>query len=407
VQSTVQRLFWANLVTSLTPSTLGPEDLVLGARLLTRWGGSGGGGAYYEAEITAVRRGGGGGSGGGSDALLFDVRYLQDGVEERGLTLNSFRLRGDAVDARPLLALLKELGGRLIEAVPARLTAQRSQLMEALDVSWLAPQVARGALDCEAALRLTAVLFDVLSSLEAPARAPRTLAFAAAHASFVRAASAGNGGNGGGSGNGGGGAFIATLPSLFTFLHGALDQLKRDTVNAHLSLLAPQLAGDAGVAFERKRFDEKIAKGITSTQKTELWLTAAVYSFCCAAPPTPPAPTAPLASSTPGTSSAASSAASSAQGQTTANGFSSGSSTTAAATVATVATAAASDSYEQRRLALSLGWSSARNQVVAHALVELLGKDVRWDSPQAAALIPESLVWDAPRLAAVVWPTPP
>jgi hypothetical protein len=43
---------------------------------------------------------------------------------------------------------------------------------------------------------------------------------------------------------------VVALPQLFGFLHGALDQLQRDTVNVHLRLLAPRFAGDDGVAFE-------------------------------------------------------------------------------------------------------------------------------------------------------------
>jgi len=34
--------------------------------------------------------------------------------------------------------------------------------------------------------------------------------------------------------------FVRSLPQFFAFCHAALDQLKRDTVNYHLSQLAPR-----------------------------------------------------------------------------------------------------------------------------------------------------------------------
>ena len=51
-------------------------------------------------------------------------------------------------------------------------------------------------------------------------------------------------------------------------------------MNFHLSRLAPELAGEAGAAFERERFAAKLASGVTSLQKTELWLGGSVPGYC-------------------------------------------------------------------------------------------------------------------------------
>ena len=42
-----------------------------------------------------------------------------------------------------------------------------------------------------------------------------------------------------------------------------------------------------------------------------------------------------------------------------------------------------------------------RSGLFVHALLELLRKDIRWDSDAAAQMIPETLILDAPRLAKV------
>lgn len=169
--------------------------------------------------------------------------------------------------------------------------------------------------------------------------------------------------------------FVRSLPSLFAFLHGALDQLQRDTVNFHLSQIAPKVLGDdGGAAYERLRLDRKLAAGVTSLQKTELWISASVEAFCAqeAAEVKPAGGGAAASDGGVGGSSAAKGV-----------GFPLG--------------------YAARKAALSspsaVGHGPALKALLAFAVVELLAKPVRWDGPEAPHLIPETLVFDAMRLA--------
>ena len=65
------------------------------------------------------------------------------------------------------------------------------------------------------------------------------------------------------------------------------------------------------------------------------------------------------------------------------------------------ATTAASNAGQPSSPAPAVATPPVLRDLVAHALVELLAKPVKWDAPEsgAAHLIPETLVFDAPRLA--------
>jgi hypothetical protein len=138
----MQKVFWAKLVGSLSPAAQGGRDeLVVGALVQARYGGAQG--AFYDASVTAVHADG-----------TFDIRYVQDKVEECRCPLAQFRLRGDPVDARPLLALVAELRSRLERATPPRLSALRAQIADALDAPWLSQMLLRGVLEADGMLRL-------------------------------------------------------------------------------------------------------------------------------------------------------------------------------------------------------------------------------------------------------------
>lgn len=54
-----------------------------------------------------------------------------------------------------------------------------------------------------------------------------------------------------------------------------IDEIKRDIAKIHIQLIAPYLARH-GVAHERQKFAERVAKGGTSTTNVEEWLADAV-----------------------------------------------------------------------------------------------------------------------------------
>ncbi len=340
VQKTMQAIFWQRLLTSLTPTMQNDrDDVLVGSAVQARYGGPQG--AFYAAEVTAV-----------NDDDTFDIRYEEDGVTEQGCQLSQFRLASERVDARPLLTLIDEVRERLERATPRR-SDLHARYREVLDAPWLTKMLKDGSLELASMVRFAHFILDSVEGLEAPARAERTRRFKAAFTEYVLTRPHHPQG---GTLTGGGGVlvqdstpFVAALPQLFTFLHAALDQLQRDTVNWQLSIIAPRLQGSAGVAYERERFQQKVDRGITTLQKTARWIGDATKSFVEAA------------------------------------------------------------DYEERRRYVaaeaSLPTSTASRQIYeqcfVHALLELLRKDIRWDSDAAAQMIPETLILDAPRLAKV------
>jgi len=379
VAATMQKLFWARLVSSLSPTAQATAaDFRVGSAVQARYGGPAG--AFYQAQVTAVHT--------SSSALepSFDIKYAQDGVVELKCPLSQFRLASEPVDARPLMTLVTEVRVRLEKATPRRADL-KAHYREVLDSEWLTQMLRKGVLDSEATLKLARFLLDCVSNLEAPARASRTAQYKDALTAYVTASSSSKQTKEEGSGGGGVAAaaatsaeksgdeepstlplsrFVRALPSLFTFLHGALDQLSRDTVNFSVAMLAPQFSGEQGVLYERRRFSDKLANGLTTLQKTDLWLGASVQSFCEDAPPPPP----------PGTAAGATSREGSAP-----SGF--------------VARKAALSSSTAK------GNTACVRALVGHALVELVAKPLRWDSLEAASVIPETLVMDATSLASV------
>ena len=348
VQQTLQGMFWQRLVSSLTPTAQnGREDFQVGSIVQARYGGPEG--SFYAAEVIAV-----------NDNNTFGIKYCQDGVVEERCQLSQFRLASERVDARPILTLINEVRERLERATPRR-PDLHARYREVLDAPWLMQMLTQGSLELASCCRFAHFLLDAVEGLEAPARAERTRHFKASFTAYVLTPMQSGAWAVGSSDkavvtNGVVTPFVAALPQLFTFLHAALDQLQRDTVNWQLSMIAPSLQGSAGVAYERKRFEEKVDRGLTTLQKTTLWMADAAKSFIEDAPST--------------------------------NG----------------------DDYEARRAALAALTggptvsSDGENKRICercfvHAVVTLLRTDVRLSSDAAARIIPETLVLDAPQLA--------
>jgi hypothetical protein len=365
VAATMQKMFWARLVSSLTPtSQRSASDFVVGSVVQARYGGAQG--TFYAAEVTAVHS-----SSSAAVAPTFDIKYAQDGVVELRCPLSQFRLASEPVDARPLMSLIGEVRQRLEGATPKR-TDLHAHYRQVLDSEWLTQMLLKGVLEPSAMLKLAHFLLDAVAFLEAPARAQRTTAFKDAFTAFVTqpdaAGAAAAGGSGGGSGGSNGNSssseasssispFVRALPSFFTFLHVALDQLQRDKVNFQVSMLAPRFAGEQGVLYERRRFDDKLSKGQTTLQKTELWLGSAVEDFC---------------------SSHEAEAAATGSAQAAGGGV---------AAAGEVLKSVLPKSFAERRNALASASAPFHGPcvraLVATALVDnLISKPVRWDSPE-------------------------
>jgi len=361
LQNTMHTMFWRKLVISLTPPLQSRrEDFVVGAIVQARYGGPQG--SYYEATVTAV-----------NDDSTFAIRYLEDNVVEDKVPLENFRLATDRVDARPLLALIDETRTRL-----ENLTPRRADLIanyrEVLDAPLLKQMLTAGVLDGGTILRLFNFVLDSVQRLEAPARSDRTLAWRSQFDAYIQGLVAANAaanptpnpaaaaGTDGGAGAGAGvevqiGPMVALLPVFFGFVFGALDQLSRDLVNSQLRMLAPQVAGETGIEYERERFTAKLDKGLVGLDKTSTWLTSHAGAWCAEAE----------AGAAPG-------------------GAGGGD----------------SDVYTMRREGLANGLNrNLLRECVADGVLRLVQMPVRLDGPDGAASLPETMAWDGKRLASV------
>ena len=189
VQATMQKMFWAKLVSSLTPATQrDASDFKVGSVVQARYGGPSG--AFYAATVTAVHppptttTTTPGAPQQPPPQPTFDICYAQDGVVETRCPLSQFRLAADPVDARPLLALVDEVRKRLEAATP-HATALHASYRAALESEWLLGMVARGNLELPACLRLAHFLLEAIVNLEAPARGARTEHFKQAFTAYV------------------------------------------------------------------------------------------------------------------------------------------------------------------------------------------------------------------------------
>ncbi|CAM9537003.1 unnamed protein product [Scytosiphon promiscuus] len=73
-------------------------------------------------------------------------------------------------------------------------------------------------------------------------------------------------------------AIIPLLPRAFEFVFSQMEEIKRDSANAHIRLIAPYLARH-GAAYERAKFEARLSSGNISLERTKAWLSSAVEGF--------------------------------------------------------------------------------------------------------------------------------
>jgi hypothetical protein len=350
IAATMQDVFWQNLIRSLTPvKETTREDFTLGKIVQARYGGING--KFYEAKIIKIHNENG----------LYDIRYLQDNVEEYSIPFSQFRTSKDKIDPKPLISLLNEIIKRFEKATPNRIDLHQ-KYHEILDIELLTQMLNNNALDNNHMLKIVHFFLDTLSNLEAPIRSVRTMKWKNDFNEYISNLSSSSSTSDNNEDNIS--PFLKILPSLFTFLHTALNQLQRDTVNVHLSIIANkfhQNHEEEGMLYERKQFENKLNKNITTLQKTNNWLSSTMQAYC------------ELPQSIPSSTSITSS------------------------------TSSSSDSYSNKKSILSSRNAPLHGLLlkdfIEYSILDLLLKPIKWDSNEAIPHIPETLILDASRLS--------
>ncbi|CAN0158629.1 unnamed protein product [Pylaiella littoralis] len=238
-------------------------------------------GAATGAAAGAAEIGGESGQLGEGDEVLVDVRFDEDGMVERGVPVSRLKKRDDPPDFGPLLALLGEASQaiyrvreELVSLTPNN-AALVGEVRAVLSQERLAEMLRDKTLDGRQVQSLLGFIAGRIHALQAPAREAGARAWLQArqktwngfNAQMETAAASGDAL-----------AVIPLLPRVFEFIFAQMEEIKRDSANAHIRLIAPYLARH-GAAYERAKFEARLSSGAVSLERTKAWLSAAVEGF--------------------------------------------------------------------------------------------------------------------------------
>ncbi|CAM9380192.1 unnamed protein product, partial [Ectocarpus sp. 8 AP-2014] len=253
----------------------GLPPLRAGSKVHTRYGSERG--SYYAATVVAVSSSpdaasgvgdgqvGGGGGGGG---VSVDVRYDEDGMVERGVPVSRLKKRDDPPDFGPLLALLGEVREELVSLTPNN-SVLVGEVRAVLSQERLAEMLRDKTLDARQVQRLVGFIAGRILNLQAPVRSDGARAWLKARKRARMEAAIASGDPL---------AIIPLLPRVFEFVFAQMEEIKRDTANAHIRLIAPYLARH-GAPYERAKFEARLSSGDVSLERTKAWLSSAAQGF--------------------------------------------------------------------------------------------------------------------------------
>eukprot|EP00752_Nemacystus_decipiens_P012115 g10740.t1 len=296
------------------------------------------GSAVPNGATRTAGHGGGGGAGGGSSGVFVDIRYDEDGTVERGVPVSRLKKRDDPPDFGPLLSLLGEVREELVSLTPNNAILV-GEVRAVLSKERLAELLQDKKLDARQVQRLVGFIASRIHALQAPVREAGARNWLKGFDSQMEAAAA----------SGDASSVIHLLPRVFEFVFAQMEEIKRDSANAHIRLIAPYLARH-GAAYERAKFQARLSDGTVTLDLTRAWLSSAVKGFL---------------------------SADAGEGGT-------------------------GDDGERTRRAKGLrdGREELHKSVLQQAFVGLLRSSVRLDRPEAAAtILPETLRGDGGRLA--------
>ncbi|CAN0342137.1 unnamed protein product, partial [Ectocarpus fasciculatus] len=226
----------------------GLPPLRAGSKVHVRYGSERG--SYYAATVVAVSSSsdaasgvGDGQVGGGGGGVFVDVRYDEDGMVERGVPVSRLKKRDDPPDFGPLLALLGEVREELVSLTPNN-SVLVGEVRAVLSQERLAEMLRDKTLDARQVQRLVGFIAGRILNLQAPVRSDGARAWLKGFDANMEAAIA----------SGDPLAIIPLLPRVFEFVFAQMEEIKRDTANAHIRLIAPYLARH-GAPYERAKFE--------------------------------------------------------------------------------------------------------------------------------------------------------
>lgn len=258
IQAAMKKVFWERMICGLTPIDIDPEKpelIKVGDIVQCRFGSEHAGHAtagtsgFYTAVIENIHWDE---DSGGHPQL--DVRYQADGWRERGIPFSRLRHKGDAPDFEPLLRLLIEVRDGLSNLTPGR-PDLIAQIHAGLDEGLHRQMLMAGAFDKSAIAETVSFIIGRLQALQAPARAPGSVEWLR---NFLEELSQAQNP-------------VALLPQAFEFVLDSIEQVRRDSANAHMSALGTYLK-QHGVDYERKKFAQRLAAGEIGLENTKKWL---------------------------------------------------------------------------------------------------------------------------------------
>eukprot|EP00903_Cladosiphon_okamuranus_P008385 g8062.t1 len=207
----------------------------------------------------------------GGCGVFVDIRYDEDGMVERDVPVSRLKKRDDPLDFGPLLALLGEVREELVSLTPnnavlvgeVRAVLSKERLAELLQD--------KGSLDARQLQRFVGFIASRIHALQAPVREAGARNWLEGFNAKMEVAAA----------SGDMSAVIHLLPRAFEFVFAQMEEIKRDSANAHIRLIAPYLARH-GAAYERAKFEARLSEGTASLDLTRAWLSSAVKGFLSA-----------------------------------------------------------------------------------------------------------------------------
>ncbi|CAN0217260.1 unnamed protein product, partial [Ectocarpus sp. 12 AP-2014] len=252
---------------------MGLPPLRAGSKVHARYGSERG--SYYAATVVAVGSSsdaacgvGDGQVGGEGGGVSVDVRYDEDGMVERGVPVSRLKRRDDPPDFGPLLALLGEVREELVSLTPNN-SVLVGEVRAVLSQERLAEMLRDKTLDARQVQRLVGFIAGRILNLQAPVRSDGARAWLKARKRARMEAAIASGDPL---------AIIPLLPRVFEFVFAQMEEIKRDTANAHIRLIAPYLARH-GAPYERAKFEARLSSGDVSLERTKAWLSSAVQGF--------------------------------------------------------------------------------------------------------------------------------
>ena len=253
IKDTFHRLFWERLVVSLsTAEQTNARELKEGDIAYIR--ATVDQGSYFKGVVLRPLK----------DQYddTIDVSFDEGRKLEQDVDIERIRLKGHALDPIPLLSLLDEVLEKFHELTPNR-SDLKANLKSQIDTDYIKQILERGMLTAETIESFMTTLIEYLISMQAPARAELTQVWAQ-EIKFSLATKKADP-------NCKNEDLVEFIPKIFQYLFDKIDEVKRDTANAHIRMLIPYLQRN-GIEYERNKFISRLNNKEIQLNNIRAWL---------------------------------------------------------------------------------------------------------------------------------------